>query len=173
MITAIQNFPTPTDITGDRSWFGLVNQVAYAFAITEEMLPFRELLKPGKRWYWDETLDKLFKKSKDVIVDKVKNGVRSFEIGCPTCLGTDWSKDGLGFVLLQIFCQCTMDMAPHFCKDGWCIVFAGSCFTMDDESRYAPVEDEALAVIYVLEKCSMFVLGCPDLLIVVDHKPLV
>ncbi len=40
-------------------------------------------------------------------------------------------------------------------------------------TRYAPIEGEALAVSYALEKCRMFVLGCTDLLVATDHKPLV
>ena len=31
-LTAIREFPRPTDITGIRSWYGLVEQVSYAFA---------------------------------------------------------------------------------------------------------------------------------------------
>ena len=45
-LQSIRDFPQPTDITGIRSWFGLVNQVAYAFSMTDTMIPFRELLKP-------------------------------------------------------------------------------------------------------------------------------
>ncbi|MCG8044423.1 MAG: reverse transcriptase family protein, partial [Candidatus Thiodiazotropha endolucinida] len=45
-LRAILDFPTPKDITDVRSWFGLVNQVSYAFSMAERMLPFRELLKP-------------------------------------------------------------------------------------------------------------------------------
>ena len=40
MLEAIKDFPKPTNLTGARSWFGLVNQVAYSFAQTEEMAPF-------------------------------------------------------------------------------------------------------------------------------------
>ena len=40
------------------------------------------------------------------------------------------------------------------------------------ESRYAPVEGEALAVAYALDHARYFVLGCEDLIIAVDHKPL-
>ena len=50
MIEAIRNFPAPTNVTGVRSWFGLVNQVAYAFSQAEVMAPFRELLK-SKTFY--------------------------------------------------------------------------------------------------------------------------
>ena len=45
-LESILDFPTPANITDIRSWFGLVNQVAYAFAAAERMLPFRALLKP-------------------------------------------------------------------------------------------------------------------------------
>ena len=34
------------------------------------------------------------------------------------------------------------------------------------------MEGEALALIYGLESCRMFILGCPDLLVTVDHQPL-
>ena len=173
ILDAIKNFPTPTNITGARSWFGLINQVAYAFSMADEMAPYRELLKAGKKWFWDETLDNLFEKSKKEIIKLVEKGVRSFEVGRPTCLATDWSKDGVGFVLLQKFCTCKMDSAPNCCKEGWRLIYAGSRFTTDAESRYAPVEGEALAVVYALEKCRIFVLGCPNLTVVVDHKPLV
>ena len=46
-LQAILDFPTPTNITDVRLWFGLVNQVSYAFSMTEKMLPFRQLLKPS------------------------------------------------------------------------------------------------------------------------------
>ena len=45
-LRAIRSFPTPQNITDIRSWFGLINQVAYAFSMTERMSPFRSLLKP-------------------------------------------------------------------------------------------------------------------------------
>ena len=65
MTEAILKFPTPTNITGIRSWFGLVNQVSYAFSQAEAMAPFRELLHTKDcKFYWDATLDKLFEESK-------------------------------------------------------------------------------------------------------------
>ena len=59
-LDAIRNFPTPTNITNMRSWFGLLNQVSYAFAATERMLPFRQSLKPGTPFKWDNELNQLF-----------------------------------------------------------------------------------------------------------------
>ena len=41
------------------------------------------------------------------------------------------------------------------------------------EAGYAPVEGEALAVVWCLRKARLFLLGCPNLTLVTDHKPLV
>ena len=43
----------------------------------------------------------------------------------------------------------------------------------DAEQRYAPVEGEALAVAWSLEHTRYFTLGCDDLVVVTDHKPLI
>ena len=48
----------------------------------------------------------------------------------------------------------------------------GSRFTQPAESRYAPIEGEALAVADALDKARYFVLGCNNPVIAVDHKPL-
>ena len=52
-------------------------------------------------------------------------------------------------------------------------MLAGSRFLNPAESRYAPCEGEALAVAWGLEQTKYFTQGCPNLLIVTDHKPLV
>ena len=49
-------------------------------------------------------------------------------------------------------------IASHFCSPA--------------ESRYHPIEGEAFASAWALEKCRMFVLGQPQLILAVDHKPL-
>ena len=78
-LNAIRDFPTPANITDVRSWFGLINQVSYAFAATERMLPFRQLLKPGAPFVWDNDLNNLFEESKSVIIDEIEEGVRIFD----------------------------------------------------------------------------------------------
>ena len=67
----IMEFPKPKNITDVRSWFGLINQVSYAFSMTEKMLPFRQLLKPSTPFYWDDHLNSLFQDSKLVILLRV------------------------------------------------------------------------------------------------------
>ena len=169
MLAAIKNFPTPKTITDIRSFFGLVNQISYVSANTNEMQPFRELLKEKQKFYWDEQLDMLFRKTIDTLIQEITNGIRTFELNRPICIRSDWSKYGLGFVLQQKYCHCNRESAPDCCPGGWKTVYAGSRFTSDAESPYAPIKGEALA----LEKCKMFVLGSSGFIVVVDHKPLV
>ena len=47
--------------------------------------------------------------------------------------------------LSQKLCEC-QKVKPNCCKNGWNTVYSGSRFTTRVESRYAPVEGEALAV---------------------------
>ena len=173
MLAAIAEFPVPTKLTNVRAWFGLVNQTSYAYALSKVMDPFRDLLKKGRKFFWDDGLEAAFKKSRSDIVDMVREGVYMFEMERATCLATDWSKEGVGFFLLQKHCECPTEDGPNCGPDHWKLILAGSRFLKDAESRYAPVEGEALAVTYGLEQCRMFILGCPDLLVAVDHKPLV
>ena len=170
-LKAIEEFPSPKNITDIRSWFGLINQVSYAFASAERMLPFRNLLKPGKLFEWSDQLEKLFNESKAIITDEIRDGVVIFDKSKPTCLATDWCKEGIGFWLLQKHCRCT-SIKPLCCKTGWKVILVGSRFTTGAESRYAPIEGEALAVVDALKRARHFVLGCSDLIIAVDHKPL-
>lgn len=170
-VWAISDFPTPRNITDVRSWFGLVIQVSYTFSMTATMAPFRELLQPSKTFEWNDTHAATFAKLKLVITEEIQKGVQIFDKIKPTCLATDWSKYGVGYWLFQKHCTCpTQDI--FCCKMGWKITLVGSRFTHAAESRYAPIEGEALAVADALDKARQFVLGCKDLTIAVDHRPL-
>ena len=83
----------------------------------------------------------------------------------------DFSKTGIGYLLTQKKCQCE-EISPYCCPGGWQVVLAGSRFTKDAETRYAPVEGEALAVQWGLENTRHYTLGNPKLLVATDHKPL-
>lgn len=171
-IEAILSFPTPKNITDARSWFGVINQVSYTSSLADHMAPFRELLKPGSPFRWTTELDDLFNKTKLAIVRDIEHGVQIFDPNRPTCLSTDWSQQGIGYWLLQKHCQCTQ-IHPLCCKTGWKTTLVGSRFTHPAESRYAPIEGEALAVAYALDSTRYFVLGCKNLVVATDHKPLI
>lgn len=109
--------------------------------------------------------------SKVHIVQQIEKGVAIFDKSLLTCLATDWSKGGLGYWLFQKHCQCPTTQL-FCCKSGWKITMVGSRFTHSAESRYAPIECEALAVADALQKARLFVLGCDKLIVMVDHKSL-
>ena len=128
-------------------------------------------MKPKSPFYWDDQLQQLFEESKEGIIQDIQQGVKIFDKGRKTCLTTDWSKEGIGLFLLQKHCACPGEV-PFCCNDGWKVTLVGSRFTHPAESRYAPIEGEALAVADALERTRYFVLGCDDLIVAVDHQPL-
>ena len=172
MMAAIRDFPPPTDISKARGFFGLVNQVQWAYANGTEMAAFRDLVKPKAQFIWTDELKLLFQKCKLKILQQVKDGVRKYDTTRLTCVQTDFSKSGLGYLLLQKYCSCSLEKAPVCCSSGWKLVFAGSRFTKGAEERYAPTEGELLAVAWALNHAHIFTKGCPKLLISTDHKPL-
>ena len=172
ILSAIKDFPRPTDLTSARSWFGVVNQVSWAYSISPVMQPFRELVKVNSKFHWNDALDKLFQESKQLLLSKVSDGIRMFDINRYTCVQSDWSKEGIGYLLLQQHCDCPLDKAPVCCPDGWKMIYAGSRFTHPAESRYSPTEGESLAVAWSLEHSRLFTLGCKNLIVSTDHRPL-
>ena len=168
---AIKYFPTPTNRTDIKSWFGLVNQVGNYNQLRDIMAPFRPLLKAKSEFVWTDDLDKAFSQSREAIVKLIEKGVRIFDLSRRTCLRPDWSKRGIGYFLMQKHCACPK-VIPDCCPTGWEVTLAGSRFLSDAEARYAAVEGEALAIAWGLEQTRYFTLGCKDLLVVTDHKPL-
>ncbi len=170
-IDAIRSFPTPTSTTDIKSWFGLVNQVSNYAQLRDVMAIFRPFLSPKYKFFWTPILDQAFNDSKEAIIEAIREGVEIFDISKPTCLRPDWSSRGIGYFLLQQHCSCSAGM-PDCCPDGWRITLAGSRFLSGAELRYAAIEGEALAIAWGLEQTRYFTQGCPNLLVVTDHKPL-
>ena len=133
---------------------------------------FRELVKANSKFTSDDNLDKIFNDSKAKIVTLVEEGIHTFDTSHRTCLQTDWSKDGIGYLLLQQYCECDPENAPICCPDGWRLVYAGFRFTTPTEVGYSLTEGESLAVVRALDNARMLVLGCRDLIVSTDHKPL-
>ena len=153
-------------LIGDiRAWFGLVNQVAHCGKLIEITAPFKALLSPKTPFRWDEVLEDAFQASELELIEAIKHGVQIFDPKRKTCLSPDWSKVGIGYRLRQKYCDC--------CENGWKITLAGSRFLRAAEQRYAPVEGDALAVTWELEDTRFFTMGCDDLVVATDHKPLV
>ena len=59
------------------------------------------------------------------------------------------------------------------CRGGWKIVFMSSRFNNDAQSRYSPIEGEALTIFWAVNKADYFIYGCDKLFIGTDQKPLI
>ena len=113
-LDAIRDFPVPTSTTDIRSWFGLVNQVSNYAQLHEVMEPFKPFLSPRCKFSWSSQLDEAFQQSKTAIIDSIRHGVQIFDLNKPTCLRPDWSKQGIGYFLLQQHCNCQTN-SPDCC----------------------------------------------------------
>ena len=159
---ALSQFPTPSNLTEVRSFFGLVNQVAYFVDDVAELLtPLRSLLSSRREFIWDENHQLAFDNAKAALTSLPT--LAFYDPKLPTRLETDASRvRGLGFVLRQ----------AH--PDGtWRVIQAGSRFLSDAETRYAVIELEALSVAWAVRKCHIFLCGLPSFQILTDHRPLV
>ena len=106
MLSAFKNFPMPEKptITNIRSWFGLVHQFAPFLTTAPLMEPFRNLLKSknfhNKAVYWDSNLQELFLKTKNEICNIATEGLTFYDTKRNTIVITDWSKNGIGFLVM-------------------------------------------------------------------------
>ena len=135
------------------------------------MAPFRQLLSSKLPFAWSQELDLAFQKSKAEIIRQCSLGVRKFEPHRLSALATDWSRSAVGCWLTQKFCDCEAEI-PGCCESGWQTVHVASKFNSPAVSRYHPIEGEAFAAAWALDKCKLFVLGHQKLILAVDHKPL-
>ena len=131
--------PTISDI---RAWFGLVNQLAPFLITTEIMKPFRELLKsPSKFVFWDEALQHSFMRAKEEICKLIDHGLTYYDSNRKTALISDWSRDGVGLLLLQQHCLCTSE-TPFCCDHGRKLVYCSSRSLTSAEENYSVPEGE-------------------------------
>ena len=115
------------------------------------------------KFHWDDKLDQVFIKSKELLISKINEGIHTFNITKKTCLHTDCSIDDTGYLLLPEHCNCNSDKAPVCCNEGWKLIYVGSCFTHETKSRYSPTKGKVLAVFWNLEHSKMFTLECNNL----------
>lgn len=173
-LAAIREFKmlTQPSITDIRSWYRFVNQVAPFLVTAPIMEPFRGLLKHpvGKRIYWETQLEEKMRMAKDTIYQLTKDELAYFECTRPTAVVTDWSKEGLGFGLLQQHCECVSTDVPFCCRNRWRLALCGSEHLTSAEAGYASVEGEALAVAWCLHKARLFLFRCPNLNLVAYDK---
>ena len=131
---ASSRFPTPSNRTDLRSFFGLANQLSTSTdAVVPLLAPLRPLLSTKNDFLWTTNHDQAFDTAKKSLTKAPT--LAFFDVTKPTRLCTDASRQGLGFILQQ-----------QAATKKWALVLAGSRFLTDTESRYAIIELELLAI---------------------------
>ena len=171
-LDAITDFPRPCNISEIRSWFGIVNQVSHYAKMTSIMAQFKPLLSRKTRFQWIDKMEWAFQQSKLEIIKAIEEGVKIFDLSRTTVISPDWSKTGIGFFLYQKYCQCP-STTTMCCNNGWRITVPGLRILHKAEENYLTKEVEALVVAWSLEDTKFFTLGCGDLHVQTDHRPLV
>lgn len=154
-----------------RSWFGLITQVSLAYYISPTMKPFKDLLKPNIKFYWDHHLDTLLHQSNYHITAAVKDVIKTFDP--KRNLFTNWLE--LWWYRLSppsetfwLHCKANINLLSWLLEYCLCRIK----FKTPAESCYSPTEGEALALMCSLKHSRMFIKGYTNLIMPVDHTPL-
>ena len=169
-LKAMIEFPRPTNVSELRSFEGMVNQVGhFSTEISEAQGVLRELRQKKNMFSWGDAHDKAFEAVKTCLTRL--QTLTLFDPELETRIETDGSKlKGLGYSLQQFHgrgckCKCTQQI--------WKSIQCGSRFLSETESRYAPIEFEALGVAWGVNKCRYFLTGLPEFIIRNDHRTLI
>ena len=149
-LQAIKNLPVPTDVTGVRSFMGMMNyfrQYIDGFAAISE--PIVALTKKGKEWDWTDDCQVAYQQLKSKLCEQPVLAMPDFSPNhADFVLHTDWSKSAIGAVLLQA--NDKGEQHP--------IAYASRILTTA-ERNYAPTEGECLAVVWAVKKFRHYLHG--------------
>jgi hypothetical protein len=160
-LSAVANFPAPTNTTELRGFLGLVNQLGIFIPDIAHMSALmRMLLKKGVAYTWLECHESEFQKVKAVLTSPMV--VQPFDPSLSTELLTDASRlYGIGFALVQY------DVGGRLR-----LISCGSRSVTKCQQNYATIELECMAIKWAVEKCDYYLRGISAFTVVTDHKPL-
>ena len=146
-LTAINNFPPPTNVKELQSFVGLAGYYRdFVPEMSRLTRPLSNLTKKDVPYTWSEEHQRAFEEIKKRLTTEPVLAV--FDPNLENELTTDASKDGLA----AIFTQKQPDGRSR-------VISYWSRATRDAETRYAAVELEVLAVVESLERFRHFVEG--------------
>ena len=164
-ISALANFPTPSDQTSVRSFLGLCNQLAFFIPdYQHHTVALRQLTGKGRPFLWLPEHQVEFDTLKSILSSNLV--VQHFDKNKPAYLLTDASRlFGLGYALGHIETDASG-------KEIFKIVKCGSKGLTPTQQRYSTIELECLAIVWAILKCSFFLRGLPSFTVFTDHRPL-
>ena len=158
-VKAIDDMERPTKENGGLSRFlGLINYVGrFIPNLSAKTEPLRALQKKGNGWIWGPEQEKAWTELKELVK---RQPVRQYYDTKEILVSADASKAGLGAVLLQKT------------DESWLPVAYASRAMREEETRYAQIEKEALAIQFACQRVDQYLYG-QTFKVETDHKPFV
>ena len=154
--SAILKMEPPHNIMELRRLMGMVNQLGkFSHRLAEISQPLHELLSTKRSWVWGTDQERAFAEVKAELTEPTV--LTFYDPQADTKISADASSYWLGAVLLQLN------------QDAWKPVAYASRSMSETERQYAQIEKEVLAVTWVCEKFSDYILGAAES----NHKPLI
>ena len=154
-VAAINKLRPPETKSELKTFLGMVNYLQQFIPhLSQHTSPLREIEKKGVDFYWDVNLQSSFDNIKALVAADVT--LSYYDRTKPLTIQTDYSKKGLGAVLLQ-------EGRP---------VHYGSKALVGNEKDFAPIEGEMLAILYATQKWHHYIYG-RQFTVETDHSPLV
>jgi hypothetical protein len=153
-LEALQYMQPPASSAELQSFLGFVNYLArYVPKLATVAEPLRRLQTSKVHFEWTSEQDSAFRDIRQLLLESP--GLAPFDPAVPLVIATDASQHGIGGVLLQ-------NDRP--------VLYVARALT-PAETRYAIIEKELLAVVFVLSRCHFYTYGRP-VTVKTDHKPL-
>ena len=153
----VEHFPVPRNQREVRSFLGLTNYYRrFVKGYSMIAAPLNKLLSKAVEFSWSEDCEKAFTVLKQKLISAPILGFPDMDK--PFVLTTDASGTGLGFILSQ------KDDENH----ERVIMFGGRALHKS-EKNYTVTEIEALAVVYAVDECRVY-LADREFTIITDHQ---
>lgn len=158
-VSAIQEAPTPLNVTQLKSYLGLLSYYGKFLPNLSTLLaPLYTLLGKDVPWKWSSEQDRAFQRSKELLTSSKL--LVHFDPQLPLLLACDASAYGIGAVL------------AHRMPDGSEQPIGYVSRTLNPAERnYSQLEKEGLSCVFGIKRFYSYLFGHPFTLIT-DHKPL-
>ena len=158
-VKSIVEMPTPEDKKSVQRFIGMVNYLhSFCPALSDEIQPLQNLLKPDVQFLWSRIHEESFQKAKSLIASAPC--LSYFDDSKPIVLQVDASETGLGGVMMQPTDQGKFQPVAYT-----------SSTMRPNEILWAQIEKETLAICAACEKWDLWLYG-KKVTIHTDHQPL-